>query len=93
MVAIEAIDDFNRFDPMEVIATRAEVDGLLARHPGAAVPGVSGRPPARDPDDRRPAAQVDRRRRGAAVPRRRGPRRVLRVPARRVRSAYAPCRT
>jgi hypothetical protein len=33
--ALEAIDAFNRFDPMEVIATRAETAALVASRPGA----------------------------------------------------------
>jgi hypothetical protein len=33
--AIEAVDEFNRFDPMEVIATRDEVRRLMALRPGA----------------------------------------------------------
>ncbi len=33
--AFEAIDALHRFDPMEVIATRAEVDALRAQRPGA----------------------------------------------------------
>jgi len=32
-VRIEAAREFARFDPMEVIATRAETDDLIARHP------------------------------------------------------------
>lgn len=36
VVAIEAIDDFNRFDPMEVAATAEEHRQLLERHPDAA---------------------------------------------------------
>ncbi|MGQ9737475.1 MAG: glycoside hydrolase domain-containing protein [Armatimonadota bacterium] len=33
VVAIQARTEFDRFDPMEVIATRQEVDALLASHP------------------------------------------------------------
>lgn len=33
--AIEAVDEFNRFDPMEVIATREEVHRLVGRRPDA----------------------------------------------------------
>lgn len=33
VVAIEAIDEFNRFDPMEVIATREEAQALRRSHP------------------------------------------------------------
>lgn len=33
--AMESIDDFNSFYPMEVIATQAEMKSLLLKHPGA----------------------------------------------------------
>ncbi|MFH1567622.1 MAG: glycoside hydrolase domain-containing protein, partial [Gemmatimonadota bacterium] len=33
VVALEAVDDFHRLDPMEVPATDGEVQALLARHP------------------------------------------------------------
>ncbi len=33
-VAIQARREFHRFDPMEVVATRMEVEALLAAHPG-----------------------------------------------------------
>jgi len=36
LVALQSIDAFNGFDPMEIIATRAEVEGLLAAAPQAA---------------------------------------------------------
>ncbi len=32
VVAIEAINDFHRFDPMEIVAAAAELSALLARH-------------------------------------------------------------
>lgn len=35
VTTFQARDDFNRFDPMEVVASPAEVAGLLARHPDA----------------------------------------------------------
>ncbi len=35
LVRLEANGAFNRFDPMEVVANRGEVDRLLARRPGA----------------------------------------------------------
>ena len=35
-VEIQAISDFHRFDPMEIIATRDEVKALLAQHAGRA---------------------------------------------------------
>ncbi len=33
-VGLESIDEFNSFSPMEMIATREEVQALLTRHPG-----------------------------------------------------------
>jgi len=35
VVAFESVDELTSFFPMEVIATRAETDALVARHPGA----------------------------------------------------------
>jgi hypothetical protein len=35
LITFQSVDDFNRFDPMELIATRQEIDRLLALHPGA----------------------------------------------------------
>ena len=52
VVAIEAIDDFNRFDPMEVAATADEHRRLLERHPSASflVFAEDRRNPIRMPD-------------------------------------------
>lgn len=52
-IAIQAITEFDSFYPMEVIATRAETDALLAAHPGEAylVFPEDRRFPIRMPDD------------------------------------------
>jgi hypothetical protein len=36
LVELQAVDEFNRFDPMEVIATAAETQALLDRYPDRA---------------------------------------------------------
>ncbi len=51
VLEFQARSDFDRFDPMEVIATRAEVDALLAAHP---------EPLLLFPEDRRHAIRMQR---------------------------------
>ena len=70
VVEFQAIDELNSFYPMEVIATAAETQALLARHAASAylLFPEDRRFPIRMTDD--PAAAVDRSRRQRAVPRR-----------------------
>jgi|Deesub1362B_J571_1020462.scaffolds.fasta_scaffold00001_168 hypothetical protein len=51
VLGIQSIDEFNSFFPMEVIATREEVESLLARHPD--------RPYFLFPEDRRYPIRMD----------------------------------
>ena len=85
VLEFQAINEFHRFDPMEVVASAEETQSLLAAHPGRALPAVSRGPQVSDPHDRRTAAPLGSQRAERGVCGRRLPRRVLRLADRAVR--------
>ena len=83
VVEIQARSEFDRFDPMEVIATRAETERLLAAHPDPGLPSLPGRAPVPHPHDRRPPTPLDHPRARQPISRRGPARGVLRFSDRR----------
>jgi hypothetical protein len=87
-VAMQSIDEFNSFSPMEVIATSDEVQALLARYPERSYfvfPEERSRPIRMS----RPAPVLGRARTRATIQRQGREGRVLCVPARSVGGALA----
>ena len=58
VLEFQAINEFHRFDPMEVVASDEEVKSLLAAHRGPTVPALPRGPQVSDPHDRRAAASL-----------------------------------
>ena len=85
VVEFQAINEFHRFDPMEVPATRRRNAETVGRASRQALSGLSRRSPPADPHDRRPAAALDPIGAAEFVARRSVPWRVLRVSTGRLR--------